>query len=78
MAAIGGLASVWGSIFGAATVVFLGQFIRDKMNLVLAGASGEQEIIVFGILLVIIMVFLPEGLTVGGLKFLRKYGLEKR
>jgi len=78
MAAIGGLASVWGSIFGAATVVFLGQFIRDKMNLVLAGASGEQEIIVFGILLVIIMVFLPEGLTVGGLKLLRKYGLEKR
>jgi len=78
MTAIGGLASVWGSIFGAATVVFLGQFIRDKMNLVLAGASGEQEIIVFGILLVIIMVFLPEGLTVGGLKFLRKYGLEKR
>ncbi len=78
MTAIGGLASVWGSIFGAATVVFLGQFIRDKMNLILAGASGEQEIIVFGVLLVVIMVFLPEGLTAGGLRLLRKYGLDKR
>lgn len=78
MAAIGGLASIWGSIFGAATVVFLGQFIRDKMNLVLAGASGEQEIIIFGIILVVIMVFLPEGLTAGGLKLLRRYSQEKR
>ena len=73
MSAIGGLASVWGSIFGAATVVFLGQFIRDRMNLVLAGASGEQEIIVFGLLLVVIMVFLPEGLTAGGLKLIRRW-----
>ncbi len=73
MTAIGGLASVWGSVFGAATVVFLGQFIRDKMALVLAGASGEQEIIVFGLLLVIIMVFLPEGLTAGGLKLIRRW-----
>ena len=73
MSAIGGLASVWGSIFGAATVVFLGQFIRDRMSLVLAGASGEQEIIVFGLLLVVIMVFLPEGLTAGGLKLIRRW-----
>jgi branched-chain amino acid transport system permease protein len=73
MSAIGGLASVWGSIFGAATVVLLAQFIRDKMALVLAGASGEQEIIIFGLLLVVIMVFLPEGLTAGGLKLIRRW-----
>jgi branched-chain amino acid transport system permease protein len=71
MSAIGGLASVWGSIFGAATVVLLAQFIRDKIAVVLAGASGEQEIIVFGLLLVVIMVFLPEGLTAGGMRFIR-------
>jgi branched-chain amino acid transport system permease protein len=72
MAAVGGLASVWGSIFGAATVILLAQFIRDRMNLVLAGASGEQEIIIFGLLLVAIMVFMPEGLTVGGRRALRR------
>src|SRR3990172_6021549 len=32
MSAVGGLASVWGSIFGAATVVLLAEFIRDQMN----------------------------------------------
>jgi branched-chain amino acid transport system permease protein len=73
MAAVGGLASVWGSVFGAATVVLLAQFIRDRMDVLLAGASGEQEIIVFGLLLIVIMVFLPEGLTVGGLKALRAW-----
>lgn len=72
MAAVGGLASVWGSVFGAATVVFLGQFIRDQLGEMLAGATGEGEIIIFGLLLVVIMVFLPEGLTTGGLKVLRR------
>ena len=70
MAAIGGFASIWGSIFGAAAVVFIGQFIRDRLS-ELIGASGEQEIIIFGLVLVAIMVFLPEGLTTGGLKLLR-------
>ena len=70
MVAIGGFASIWGSIFGAAAVVFIGQFIRDRLS-ELIGASGEQEIIIFGLVLVAIMVFLPEGLTTGGLKLLR-------
>jgi branched-chain amino acid transport system permease protein len=72
MAAVGGLASVWGSIFGAAGVILLAQFLRDRMSLVLGGASGEQEIIVFGLLLMAIMVFMPEGLTVGGLRVVRR------
>lgn len=71
MTAVGGLASVWGSLFGAAAVLLLAQFIRDRMNLVFAGASGEQEIIAFGLLLIVIMVFMPEGLTTGGMKLLR-------
>jgi branched-chain amino acid transport system permease protein len=73
MSAVGGLASVWGSIFGAATVVLLSQAIRDWMSSLLAGASGEGEIIVFGLLLMVIMVFLPEGLTAGGLKLIREW-----
>ncbi|MBM4422229.1 MAG: branched-chain amino acid ABC transporter permease [Chloroflexi bacterium] len=77
MTAIGGLASVWGSVFGAAAVVFLGQFIRDRMNELLEGASGEQEIIVFGLILVVIMVFMPEGVTAGGMKLLRRLRMER-
>jgi branched-chain amino acid transport system permease protein len=72
MAAVGGLASIWGSIFGAATVVLLSQFLRDRVIPLLGGAAGEAEIILFGLLLMVIMVFLPEGLTTGGLRVLRR------
>lgn len=73
MAAVGGLASVWGSIFGAATVVFLAQFIRDRLGDLMGGAAGEGEIIIFGLLLVLIMVFMPAGLTAGSLKAIRSW-----
>lgn len=73
MAAIGGLASIWGSIFGAATVVYMADIIRDWMSELLAGAPGEGEIIVFGLLLVVIMVFMPEGVTAGGVKAVRNW-----
>jgi branched-chain amino acid transport system permease protein len=73
MAAVGGLASIWGSIFGAATIVLLAQFIRDRLGALMEGAAGEGEIIVFGLLLMVIMVFLPEGLTAGGLKAIRNW-----
>jgi branched-chain amino acid transport system permease protein len=78
MAAVGGLASVWGSIFGAATVVLLAQFIRDRLGVLMEGAAGEGEIIVFGLLLVVIMVFLPEGLTAGGLKAIRNWQARRK
>lgn len=78
MAAVGGLASVWGSIFGAATVVFLTQFIRDRLGDLLAGAAGEGEIIIFGMLLILIMVFLPEGLTTGGLNAVRRWQARRK
>jgi branched-chain amino acid transport system permease protein len=78
MSAVGGLASVWGSIFGAATVVLLADLIRDQMNALFAGATGEAEIIVFGTLLVVIMVFMPEGLVVSGMKSFRRWQGRRR
>lgn len=78
MSAVGGLANVWGSIFGAATVVLLAEFIRDQMNAVLAGATGEAEIIIFGILLVVIMVFMPEGLVVSAMNSIRRWQGRRR
>jgi branched-chain amino acid transport system permease protein len=65
MVAIGGLASVWGAIFGAATVTLLAEFLRNTLPHLLRGASGEQEIIAFGVILILVMIFLPEGVTTG-------------
>jgi branched-chain amino acid transport system permease protein len=61
MAAVGGLASIWGAPFGAAAITILTEAIRRIMPRLLAHASGEHEVIAYGVLLVVIMIFLPEG-----------------
>jgi branched-chain amino acid transport system permease protein len=71
MAVIGGLASIWGAVFGAATLLLLQQYLRTAVRLVIPNASGEHEIIAFGIMLMVIMIFLPEGLFAGIVKLAR-------
>ncbi len=65
MVAVGGLASVWGAIFAAATVTLLSEVLRNVVPRLVRGASAEVEILAFGIILILIMIFLPEGLTTG-------------
>lgn len=73
MAAVGGLASIWGAPFGAAAVTVLAEAIRDLMPRLLRYASGEHEIIAYGLILILIMIFLPEGLTHGVLLRYRRW-----
>ena len=56
MAVIGGLASIWGAIFGAATVCLL------KYELLLT--FGEWDVVIYGLMLMLVMIFTPEGLFV--------------
>lgn len=56
MAVVGGLASVWGAIFGAGAT----RVLSDELLL----GFGEWDIAIYGLLLVLIMVFMPEGLFV--------------
>jgi branched-chain amino acid transport system permease protein len=72
MAAIGGLASIWGAPFGVAVVFVLRDLLRSQMESVLHVRGGEYELIIYGIILVVIMIFMPEGLTSGGVKLMRK------
>jgi len=53
MVVVGGLASVWGSIFGTATITLLGDLLQG---------FGELDTVVFGLILILVMVFLPQGL----------------
>ena len=57
MAVIGGLASVWGAIFGAAST----RILSDELLL----TFGEWDIVAYGAILMLVMVFMPEGLFVG-------------
>jgi branched-chain amino acid transport system permease protein len=61
MAAIGGLSSVWGALFGAVLILALVEAIKAWLPLILPQASGEQELILYGLILIIVMIFMPDG-----------------
>lgn len=65
MAALGGLASIWGAPFGVGIIFVIKEVLRARLHRLLHGAGGEHEIILFGILLVVIMIFMPQGLSYG-------------
>ena len=63
MAAVGGMASVWGAPVGVGAILLLALVLREVVPLVTRYGSGEYEIIAYGVLLVVIMIFMPQGLT---------------
>ncbi len=72
MSSVGGIASIWGAPFGVTIIYVIREFLRARLHDLLRGAGGEHEVIVYGILLMVIMIFMPEGLTVGLVKALRR------
>jgi branched-chain amino acid transport system permease protein len=56
MAVIGGLASIWGAIFGAGTT----RILSDELLL----GFGEWDVVIYGAILIVVMIFMPEGLFV--------------
>ena len=72
MAAVGGLASVWGAPFGAAAVMLVTVLLREALPLVIPNASGEHITIFYGLVLILIMIFMPEGLTRGVIEGFRR------
>lgn len=65
MAVVGGLASIWGPIFGVAGITVLTEALKTAIPKLIPKAGGEYEIIVYGTILVTIIIFLPEGLISG-------------
>lgn len=62
MAVLGGLGTQMGPLLGAALVISLGELLRWAIPLALPGAGGEYEIIFFGLILVIMVIYRPRGL----------------
>jgi branched-chain amino acid transport system permease protein len=61
MAVTGGVGHVWGAFTGAAVV----KIVEDQLQVVLPrlfGTTGNYEIIVFGIVLVLVLKYAPQGL----------------
>jgi len=56
MVVIGGMASIWGSLLGASLLTLLPEWLH---------AFSEFEMVVYGLILMLVMIFLPKGLTRG-------------
>jgi branched-chain amino acid transport system permease protein len=65
MAAVGGLASIWGALFGVTFIFVVKEVLRARMHDLLHGAGGEHELIAYGLILIIIMIFMPQGVVQG-------------
>jgi branched-chain amino acid transport system permease protein len=63
MVVIGGTGSVWGGLIGAAVYVCLGELLKEMVPMFIPNAGGEFEIVFFGLLLVIILIYMPDGLS---------------
>jgi branched-chain amino acid transport system permease protein len=64
MVVLGGTASLWGSVLGAAAVVLLVEGLRSLLPLVsVSHGAAEYEIVLFGLILMAFMIFLPGGLA---------------
>ncbi|MDQ6629047.1 MAG: branched-chain amino acid ABC transporter ATP-binding protein/permease [Pseudomonadota bacterium] len=61
MAVLGGVGYVWGAVVGAGVVQILKDQLKDWLP-ALMGTSGNYEIIVFGILLVLVLQYARDGL----------------
>jgi ABC-type branched-subunit amino acid transport system ATPase component/ABC-type branched-subunit amino acid transport system permease subunit len=60
MAVVGGVAHVWGAILGAAILTILQDYLQSILP-VLLGQSGNFEVIVFGILMVLLLQHARQG-----------------
>jgi branched-chain amino acid transport system permease protein len=61
MAVLGGAGYVWGAIGGAVATKLLEDWLQVLLPK-LIGTSGSYEVIVFGIVLVLVLKYLPEGM----------------
>lgn len=63
MAVIGGIGSVWGALAGVVTVTLFLELLRTVAPLLVANArTSEYEVVAFGALLILTLLFFPAGL----------------
>jgi branched-chain amino acid transport system permease protein len=63
MAVLGGLFSIYGSLIGVIVVTLLVEVLREVVPFVFGeSAGGAVEVIFFGLLLVVMMIYMPKGI----------------
>lgn len=63
MVVIGGSANIWGGMIGAIVYVLLNELLKEVVPMFFPNVGGEFQIVFFGILLVAILIYMPQGLA---------------
>lgn len=72
-AIVGGLGTLWGPVLGAAVLYALGEFTRN-----LFGELPGLSMVIYGMVLILIVMFLPRGLTGAGASVRRLLGMDSK
>jgi branched-chain amino acid transport system permease protein len=63
MAIVGGERSLWGPVLGAGLLIGMTELIREIVPYILPETHGDFEIIVYGVILILVLMYLPMGLA---------------
>ncbi len=63
MVTIGGMGSLWGAVIGSCVIVISGELFRELVTRLIPGATGEMNMIAYGLILILILLFMPRGLV---------------
>lgn len=77
-ATVGGVRSVWGAPVGAVIIVSLTQGAREILPRIAPNVGGQFEIVVYGVVLIICVLFLPMGVVGGVSTLIRRLRLGRR
>jgi branched-chain amino acid transport system permease protein len=62
MVIIGGIESIRGALLGSFVVLWLTEFIHAYLGKILPVMTGEVDAIFFGLLIIVVLIFMPRGL----------------
>ena len=77
MAVLGGASAVWGAVFGATAVSFLKEWLQDTLPKLL-GATGNFEMVVFGLLTIVVLHRARDGMWPILMRFIPQRELAKK
>jgi branched-chain amino acid transport system permease protein len=72
MAVVGGAGHLWGALLGAALITLMKQYLQDVLPSLL-GSSGNFEVIVFGLLMLLVLQRFSDGLWPSLARFVNRY-----
>ncbi len=72
MAVVGGAGHLWGAVLGAALITLMKQYLQDILPSLL-GSSGNFEVIVFGLLMLLVLQRFSDGLWPSLARLVNRY-----